>query len=968
MSYISSSGEIEAITDAPRFAEVAPTDLKIGSMLEGRSDDLCNVLNNFPKVLNGPSRVSAVEFTIKTNGDLSKVRGRPFPLNPKRREAVAAELLKLIDQGVIEPSESPVTSPVFVVPKKSDEWRLVVDFRKLNAITIADRYFPPKIDELLTDLKGARFFTTLDLAQGFHQIPIKEKDRYLTAIATPLGTFQYRMMPFGVKNAPSCFQRLMDQVLEGCSDFAKVYIDDCLIFSKTAEEHLAHLTRVLERFDKFGLVLRLTKCFFGEREIQYLGHLVNAEGVKPASDNLRKILEHKVPANLKELRSFLGLVGFYRKFINRFSDITKPLNELVKKNTHFVMGDKQVAAYRKLVEALTSQELLVHPDWSEEFVLTCDASNTAVAGVLSQKHGVIGFASKTLIPAEVKYSAWERECLAIITMINHFQYYLGSTRFRIVTDSQPIVKLRKNLDQDKHGRLHRWLMLLENYECELQHIPGPSNVVADFLSRLETFGSGKGEEFVEEVNQVDESESEEDGDDSPEASSLWGIGIDPVSFRARQDLDPDLSEATFDPTVITADNRYKTVIKQIRLDEYGVWTFLGKWIIPWSDRELTIKRIHRSTPNSHRKVKATKRAVATHYWCIELPEIVAKVCQDCPECQLATKAGGLRVPLQLPQKYDLFEKIQMDFIGPFPKSKEGYTYALVVVCVTTRFVIAEATKSKQAAEVAKVLRTRVFPLFGVPRLVQTDNEKSLAGGLMKVISELTGFQHDTIHEFNPKANGVVERHNGVVKNTLLKLLGPHTSKTEWANFLQDAVWQTRASVNSSTGLTPQHMTFGKRLRDFESPWLGGEDLKGSFTRDAGAVAELQAYFDQAARFREIGANNALHASRTNRNRTFPSAVSPPLKVGDLVKKKEERWLSFLHPWTGPYKVTKVNWPTVATMETIGREGETFNCVIDKLERWSGPPAQTKCPEKISPKRNRTASPEPSTRRKKRRRN
>ncbi|NBU71599.1 MAG: hypothetical protein EBS53_09130, partial [Bacteroidetes bacterium] len=544
MSYITTTGEIEGITWSDDRKPVTPHDLKMGPSLQGAGKELCAILNRFPNVLHGPSQVNAVEFTIKVEGDLSKVRGRPFPLNPKRREAVAAELVKLIDQGFIEPSESPVTSPVFVVPKKTDDWRLVVDFRKLNALTVADRYFPPKIDELLTDLKGSTIFSTLDLAQGFHQIPIRKEDRYLTAIATPLGTFQYRVMPFGVKNAPSCFQRLMDQVLQGLN-FVKVYIDDVLIFSRSADEHLVHIHKVLERLEKFGLVLKLSKCSFGEMEIQYLGHVVNAGGIKPAGDNLKKILEHKVPSNIKELRSFLGLVGFYRKFISHYSDVTKPLNELVKKGVPFAMGDKQIQAYKKLVKALTDPAILVHPDWDEEFVLTCDASNTAVAGVLSQKHGVIGFASRTLLPAEVNYPAWQRECLAIITMINHFQYYLGSTRFRVVTDSQPIVKLRKNLDQDKHGRLTRWLMLLENYECELQHIAGSENTAADFLSRLETFGTGRADVVSDEVNLVDESEEDDELED--EKALAWGIGVDPASFRDRQVLDPDLSEAIFDP-------------------------------------------------------------------------------------------------------------------------------------------------------------------------------------------------------------------------------------------------------------------------------------------------------------------------------------------------------------------------------------------------------------------------------------
>lgn len=430
---------------------------------------------------------------------------RQYRYPPTLKEEINRQVNDLLDGGIIQPSKSPYNSPVWIVPKKADSkgnkrWRMVLDYRALNEKTISDAYPLPLINEILDQLGGAVYFSTFDLASGFHQIEMHPEDRHKTAFSTPYGHYEFVRMPFGLKNAPATFQRLMNQVLMGVqgSD-AFVYLDDIVIYASTLEEHELKLERLMKRLRGAQLKLQPDKCEFLRREVAYLGHIIGKDGVKPDPAKLSAVKNFPRPKNAKNIRQFLGLAGYYRRFIDNFSQIARPLTILLKKDAPFKWQEQQQAAFETLRDKLCEEPVLQYPDFTQPFIVTTDASGTAVGGILSQgplgKDRPIAYTSRVLNDTEQRYSTYEKEAVAILHSVSQFRPYLYGKRFKLVTDHKPLVWIHTS--KDPTSRLTRWRLRLEEYEYEVVHKAGKMNVNADALSRNP----------CEEVSSGDEPES-----------------------------------------------------------------------------------------------------------------------------------------------------------------------------------------------------------------------------------------------------------------------------------------------------------------------------------------------------------------------------------------------------------------------------------------------------------------------------
>jgi hypothetical protein len=352
------------------------------------------------------------------------INTKPYRIPEVHKEEVQKQTEQMLRDGIIAPSTSPWNSPILVVPKKADasgkkKWRIVVDFRKLNDVTIGDSFPIPVISEVLDALGNSRYFSTIDCASGFLQVPVKVEDQPKTAFSTAQGHYEYKRMPFGLKGAPATFQRLMNSVLCGIQGIkCLVYLDDIVIFGETLQVHSEKLREVLGRMRKHNLKLQPDKCEFLKKEVSYLGHIITSSGVKPDERKVEAVKNFPVPTTTQKLKSFLGLAGYYRRFIPDFSKIAKPLTELLKKNTPYVWNEKTESAFNTLKELLTTEPLLQYPDFNRPFVLTTDASNEAIGAVLSQgpigKDLPIAYASRTLNNPEKNYPTVEKELLAIV--------------------------------------------------------------------------------------------------------------------------------------------------------------------------------------------------------------------------------------------------------------------------------------------------------------------------------------------------------------------------------------------------------------------------------------------------------------------------------------------------------------------------------------------------------------------------
>ncbi|PNF38366.1 hypothetical protein B7P43_G08976, partial [Cryptotermes secundus] len=487
--------DFENKTKRIRRLQLLRENLRLDHIAEGASD-IRKICEEYVDIFKLPgdslTATSAAEHTIPTP---SIPKGRAITLKNYRlpeaqQQEIKRQVNQMLEDDIITPSNSGWNFPLLVVPKQLDasgkrKWRICVDFRKLNELTVGDSYPLPNIQEILDKLGRARYFTALDCASGYLQVPIAEEDRCKTAFSTANGHFEFKRMPFGLKSAPSTFQRMMNVLSELIGEKSLVYMDDVLIAAETLREHNFKLRAVFKKLREFNLKIEPDKCEFLKEELNYLGHVVTSAGVRPNDSKVKAVVEFPIPRTQKDIKSFLGLAGYYRRFIADFGAIAKPLTELLKKGNEWNWTEKEQARFDLLKFKLTNTPLLQYPDFSKPFILTTDASGYAIGAILSQgklgQDKPIAYASRTLNEAELNYSTVEKELLAIVWACKHFRPYLLGRKFQIVTDHKGLTWIFNV--KDPSSRLMRWKLLLEEYDYQIEYRAGQRNCNADSLSR-----------------------------------------------------------------------------------------------------------------------------------------------------------------------------------------------------------------------------------------------------------------------------------------------------------------------------------------------------------------------------------------------------------------------------------------------------------------------------------------------------
>jgi len=416
------------------------------------------------------------------------IRQRAYRVAPLEQEFIKEEINRMLKHNLVQPSESPWASPVVLVRKKNGSLRFCVDYRKLNSVTRRDGYPLPRIDELLDMFGRSKYFSTLDLASGYWQVAMEATDQAKTAFITSQGLYEFKVMPFGLTNAPATFQRLMNKVFkEEIGQFVAVYLDDIIIFSSTFEEHLRHLEHIFEKLKEAGLKLGKDKCEFCKLELAFLGHIVSGQGISPDPSKIDKVKNFPIPKNTTELRGFLGLASYYRKFMQEFSIKAAPLHVLLRKETPFEWTSSQQEAFEHLKNCLISAPILIYPDFKRKFLLFTDGSYVGLGAVLTQlddqnRERVVAYASRSLNNAERNYAPTELECLAAIWGMEHFRSYLLYQPFELITDHAALQWLFNK--QDPPRKFMRWIIRIMEFPYEIRYRKGKIHSNADALSRL----------------------------------------------------------------------------------------------------------------------------------------------------------------------------------------------------------------------------------------------------------------------------------------------------------------------------------------------------------------------------------------------------------------------------------------------------------------------------------------------------
>jgi len=466
--------------------------LEIGDINKSMKEELLKLLKRYQHIFDWDNdtigRTSLINHKIIIEENTLPISHRPYRISPLEAEHLQKELNKYCKLGVISPSNSPWAAPVILVKKKNGDYRMVIDYRKLNAKTKKDAYPLPRIDDLLDTLGKAKVFSALDMRSGFHQVPLHEDSKEFTAFTTKYGTYHYNTLPMGLVNSPATFQRLIDLCFRPLINKCLVaYIDDLNVYSHDDQEHLIHLEQVFQCIETANLKLNPEKCFFFKDHLKFLGYIVTNQGIQTDPDKIKKIVEYPIPTTITQVRSFLGIASYYRRFIKNFAAIARPLHDQTKTKKKIPWTQATTKSFETLKKLLTTAPVLARPDFNRSFILVTDASKLGLGCVLTQldddgkEHPII-YASRGLKPNEANYAPTKLECLAVIWAVKLFRPYLLGKKFMIITDHSALTGLLKT--PNPTGIIARWIVTLSEYDFDIKYRPGRVNESADFLSRL----------------------------------------------------------------------------------------------------------------------------------------------------------------------------------------------------------------------------------------------------------------------------------------------------------------------------------------------------------------------------------------------------------------------------------------------------------------------------------------------------
>ncbi|XP_063935341.1 transposon Tf2-1 polyprotein isoform X1 [Daucus carota subsp. sativus] len=741
---------------------------------------LNSTIQDFIQVFDTPQglpRRRQHEHAIVLKEGSDPVSVRPYRYPQSQKDEIERLIQEMLAAGIIKPSTSPFSSPVLLVKKKDGSWRFCVDYRALNKVTVSDKYPIPVIDELLDELNGASMFSKLDLRAGYHQIRVKEEDTHKTAFRTHDGHYEFLVMPFGLMNAPATFQSLMNDIFRPfLRKFVLVFFDDILVYSTGKEPHKEHLRLVLEKLAEHGLYANQKKCEFGKESIGYLGHVITHEGVQVDKDKVQAILEWPIPTNLRELRGFLGMTGYYRKFVHCYAQIAQPLTEQLRKD-NFGWSPEATAAFQQLKETLINPPVLRLPDFRQPFVLEADASGKGIGAVLMQANRPIAFFSKLLGVRGQQKSVYEKELIAIVLAVQKWRHYLLGRHFVIRSDQQSLRFLTQQ--REINPEYQRWMTKLLGFDFEIQFKPGAANRVADALSRKEV-----GEVVLNSL-----------------------ISTHCVNWsRLEQEIAADHDIQSIKERLNTG-----TLLGSSFSCVDGKLLYKGRYMIPRSSEFVLVllREYHDSLTGGHAGETKTYLRLAQDWFWKGMRKDVTKYVQACDICQRNKQSqqapSGLLQPLPVPAL--VWEDITMDFIEGLPLS-QGYNTVLVVVDRLTKYAHFIGLKHPfDAFSVAAIFIREVVKLHGFPASIVSDRDRIFLSIFWRELFKLQGTALRRSTSYHPQTDGQTEIVNKSLETYLRCFVG--TKPKSWAKWLAWAEFSYNTAPHVSINMSPFKALYGR---------------------------------------------------------------------------------------------------------------------------------------------------------------
>lgn len=697
----------------------------------------------------------------------------PYRMSPSELVELRKQLTELLDCGMIQPSKAPFGSPVLFQKKQDGTLRMCIDYRALNKVTIKNKYPIPNVLDLFDKLSRARYFTKIDLRSGYWQVRIAEGDEAKTTCVTRYGSYEFLVMPFGLTNAPATFCNLMNDVLfEYLDRFVVVYLDDIVVYSESLEDHLMHLTDVFSRLREYELYVKKEKCEFCRDQITFLGHVIGRGKVHMDKKKVQAIVDWSAPTKESELRSFLGLTNYYRRFIMGYSRIVGPLTDLLRKGNKYAWSVQCVEAFETLKKAIVSEPVLRLPEFDKPFEVFTDASDRALGGVLMQERHPIAFESRKLKDAEVRYSTHEKEMMAVVHCLEVWRHYLLGTKFVVITDN--VANTYFQTQKKLTPKQARWQEFLSEFDFQLVHKAGKHNEVADALSRKSVH------DYV---------------------AALTVIESD---FLGR------IREAS------PLDKVYQKLVDQVRNGEIRKYWIEDELLFAKGNRAYVpsgplrkelLRETHDPQWAGHPGVARMLALLCRTYYWPKMEEDVEHYVKTCLVCQLdkteRLKEAGLLQPLPIPERP--WQSVSMDFILGFPKVN-GLASILVVVDRFTKYaVFIGAPKVCSAELTAELFFKNVIKYFGVPQDIVSDRDTRFTGRFWTALFNMMGSELKFSTANHPQTDGQTERMNQLLEEYMRHYVT--ASQRNWADLLDVAQFSYNLHKSSATGLSPFELLY-----------------------------------------------------------------------------------------------------------------------------------------------------------------
>lgn len=792
-----------------------------------------------------------------------------YRCSPHIQNEVDKEIARMLELDIIEESTAEWCNPLLPVKKSSGEWRICLDCRRINEITKNEAYPFPDMLGILGRIERSKYFTVIDLSKAYWQIPLEESSRDYTSFRAGKQLFRFKVMPFGLKGAPITQTKLMNKVLGfDLEPHVYVYLDDIIITSNSLEEHFRLLRIVAERLRRANLTISLSKSKFCQKEISYLGYTLSDKGLAIDSTKVQPILEYPIPKTPKDVRRFVGMVSFYKQFIDHFSDLTAPITDLLKKSKGKIVWTKDAdEAFLRIKSELISPNVLANPDFNLPFTIESDASNVAVGAVLTQNQdGIrkpIAFFSKKLSATQRKYAPTEKECLGVILAIQKFRHYVEGSRFTVVTDAQSLIWLRQISAEGGSAKLIRWALKLQQYDFELLYRKGSLNITADALSRA-----------VDAVSVSD-----------PEYEEL-----------KRKILSNNQKYKDFR---VTKDKVYKLIPSKL-IDPRFQW----KFVPPMQQRFKIIQETHDTMHFG--RYKTYKKLQEQFYW-PSMENDVRKYCQGCETCKKIKYPNANPKPLMGKQKLASmpWQTISVDFVGPFPRSKAGNSVLLVVTDLFSKFVIIQPLRDAKTTPLITFLENMIFLLFGVPEILISDNGVQFKAKEFEKFLNKYHVSHWRNANYHPE-NNPTERVNRVIGAAIRSYL--KEDHKEWDKDIHKVALAIRTAVHESTHFTPYFINYGrnyissgteyKYIRDngmdvVYEPLHMNDNLREIFDT---VKSNLKKAYERYAKYYNLRSNKALPSfdigetvlkknfHQSNKSKQFSAKLADPFSLAKVVAK------------------------------------------------------------------------------------